>query len=160
MAEEQITALLGRQSRCPSRDHHQVVHDGKPVTGSCIGDGTEGGDLRFRGVKRPVAAISDKNASCCLAGGRPQDHGAGREAGCLDPADGDDGVADEAVTVVHVEDECHVLPAGAEQVPCDPRSRCRVVDPSGQVEPCLRYGVRVGRCPARVPGERSEEGVE
>jgi len=84
----------------------------------------------------------------------------GGEPSRLDPADGDDGVPDEAVAVVHVEDERDILAVGAEQVPRDPCSRCRVVDPPGQVEPCLRYSVRVERCPAGAPGERSEEGVE
>jgi len=65
----------------------------------------------------------------------------GRESSCLDPADGDDSMPDEAVAVVHVEDEGHVT-AGAEEVPCDPCSRWRVVDPPGQDEPCLRYSVR------------------
>ncbi len=72
-----------------------MVHDSKSVTGRCIGDGTEGGNLRFRGVKPPIAAISDKDAAGCLAGRGPENHGAGREAGCLDPADDDD-VSDEA----------------------------------------------------------------
>jgi hypothetical protein len=63
---------------------------------------------------------------------------------------------DEAVSVVHVEDEGHVLTARVDEVPGDPCRRCRVVDPTGQVEPWLRYGVRMGRCPAVAPGERSE----
>jgi len=100
-----------------SWDHHQVVHDSKAGTCRCIGDGTEGGILRFRGVKPQVAAISDKDAAGCLAGRGPEDDGAGRKAGCLDPADGNDGVSDEAVAVVHVEDKCHVLPAVTEQRP-------------------------------------------
>ncbi len=55
----------------------------------------------------------------------------GREPSCLDPADSDDGMPDEAVAVVHVEDEGHVVTTGPEEVPCDPCSRCRVVDPGG-----------------------------
>ena len=101
------------KAELPSRDHHQVVHDSKPVTGGCIGDGTEGGILRFRGMKRLIAATSDKDAAGCLAGGGAEDHRAGREAGCLNPADGDDGVSDKAVTVVHVEDERHVRQSSA-----------------------------------------------
>ena len=124
-----------------------MVHDGKPVTGRCIGDGTEGGILRFRGVKRPVAAISDKDAA------GPEDDGAGREAGCLDPADGDDGVSDEAVTVVHVEDKRHVLPAVEKQCPSGAGSARRIVNPTRQREMALleRLGMSGGRLP------RSEE---
>ena len=58
----------------------------------------------------------------------------GREPSGLDPADSDDGMTDEAVAVVHVEDEDHVLLTGAEEVPRDPCSGCRVVYPPGQAE--------------------------
>ena len=121
---------------------------------------TEGRMLGFRGAERPVAAVADEDGARRPAHLRSEEHRVGGEPSCLDLADGDDRMPDEAVAVVHVEDEDHVLPSGAEQVSRDPCSRRRVVYPSGQVQPCLRYGVRVERCPARVPGERSEEGVE
>lgn len=154
-----LTTLPGGPSRThpqvsPSgRDHHQVVHDGKPVTGRCIGDGTEGGNLRFRGTKRPVAAISDKDAAGCLASHSSQDYRAGREAGCLDPADGDDGVSDEAVTVVHIEDKRHVLPAVEEQFPSGAGSARRIVNPTGQGQVALLE--RLGMSGALLP--RSED---
>ena len=116
--------------------------------------------LGFRGAERPVAAVADEDGARRPARLRSEEHRVGREPSCLDPADSDDGMPDEAVAVVHVEDKGHVLPTGAEEVPSDPCSGCRVVYPPGQVQTCLLYGVRVGRHPARVPGERSEEGVE
>jgi hypothetical protein len=137
-----------------------VVHDGKPVTGRCIGDGTEGGNLRFRGVKRPIAAISDKDAAGCLAGHGPQDHRSGRKARCLDPADGDDGVSDEAVAVVHVEDKRHVLPAVAEQCPSGAGSARRIVNPTRQGQVALLERLGMTRNPRAVPVEASQEAVE
>jgi len=137
-----------------------VVHDGKPVTGRCIGDGTEGGILRFRGVKPPIAAISDKDAAGCLAGRRPKNYGAGREAGCLDPAGDDDGVSDEAVTVVHVEDKRHVLPAVAEKYPSGAGCAGRIVNPTGQREMALLERLRVTRYPRAVSVQASEKAVE
>jgi len=107
-----------------------------------------------------VAAVADEDAARRPARLCSEEHRVGGEPSRLDPADGDDSMPDEAVAVVHVEDERDVLTAGAEEVPCDTCSRCRVVDPPGQVEPCLRHSVRVRRCPARASGQRSEEGVE
>jgi hypothetical protein len=66
----------------------------------------------------------------------------GREPSGLDLADSYDRVPNAAVAVVYVEDEGHVLPTGAQGVPSDPCSGCRVVYPPGQVETCLRYSVR------------------
>ena len=120
----------------------------------------EGRLLGFRGAERPVAAVADEDGARRPARLRSQEHRVGGEPSCLDPADGEDGMPDEAVAVVHVEDEDHVLPSGAEQVSRDPCSGCRVVYPTGQVEPCLRDSVRVARRPAGASGECAEEGVE
>ncbi len=106
----------------PARgDHHQVIHHSEAVTAADSGDGPEGRLLGFRGAQRPVAAVADENGACRPARLRSEEHRLGREPSGLDPADGDDGMSDEVVAVVHVEDEDHVLPTGAEEVPCDPR---------------------------------------
>jgi hypothetical protein len=90
--------------------------------------------MRFCGVKRPVAARSDKDAGGCLTGGRIQDRRAIQESVCLDPADGDDGVSDEAVTVVHVRGRRHVLPTVEKQYPNCADSARRIVNPTAQRE--------------------------
>ena len=137
-----------------------MIHDSEPVTAACSGDGPEGRLLGFRGAERPVAAVADENGARRTSRLRSQEHRVGGQPGGLDPADGDDGMPDEAVTVVHVKDGGHVLPTRAEEVPRDPCSGCRVVYPPGQVEPCLWHGVRVGRRSAGASGECPEEGVE
>ena len=138
---------------------HQVIHHSEPVTAACSGDGPEGRLLGFRGAESPVAAVADEHGARRPARLGSQEHRVGGEPSCLDPADGDDRMPDEAVAVVHVEDEDHFLPSGAEQVSRDPCSGCRVVYPPGQVEPCLWHGVRVGRRSAGASGECPEEGV-
>ena len=138
-----------------------MIHHSEPLTATCCRDGPEGRLLGFRGAERPVAAaVEDEDGARRPARLGSQEHRVGGEPSRLDPADGDDRMPDEAVAVVHVEDEDHVLPSGAEQVSRDPCSRCRVVYPSGQVQPCFRHGVRVGRRSTGAPGERSEKGVE
>ena len=143
-----------------ARGHRQVIHHSEPVTPARSGDGPEGRLLGFRGAESPVAAVADEDGARRPARLGSKEHRVGRKPRGLDPADGDDRMPDEAVAVVHVEDEDHVLPSGAEQVSRDPCSRCRVVYPSGQVQPCFRHGVRVGRRSTGAPGERSEKGVE
>ena len=86
-----------------------MVHNSKSVTGRCIGDGMEGCSLRLRGPKHDRAD---------------------QEAGCLDPADCDDGVSDEALTVVHVKNKRHVLIAITEQSPCSAGGARRIVNPN------------------------------
>jgi len=90
---------------------YQVIHHSKPVTAACCRDGPEGRLLGFRGAERPVAAVANEDGARCPARLRPQDHRVGGEPSRLDPAHSDDSMPDEAVAVVHVEDECHVLTA-------------------------------------------------
>ncbi|HUY86798.1 MAG TPA: hypothetical protein VMU77_06755, partial [Acidimicrobiales bacterium] len=71
--------------------------------------------------------------------------------------------SDEAVTVVHVEDKCHVLPAVAEQCPSGAGCARRIVNPTGQREMALleRLGMRGELLPRSEDcpdaGERSWE---
>ncbi len=91
-------------------DHDQVIHHSEPVTAACSGDGPEGRLLGFRGAESPVAAVADEDRARRPARLRSEEHRVGGKPSGLDPPDGDDGVPDEAVAVVHVEDEGHVLP--------------------------------------------------
>lgn len=72
--------------------------------------------------RSPGVAVSDQDGA-----GRPArlgaaEHRVGKQPSAPDPADSDDGMRNEAVPVAHVWDEGRVLPAGAENVSCDPVS--------------------------------------
>lgn len=78
----------------------------------------------------------------------------------LDPANGDDGMADEAVAVIEVERQGQVLTPATEQVPGKAGSACRVVDPTRESEPGLGDSVGVRCRPAGAPSQHSEEDVK
>lgn len=96
------------------------------------------------------------------AGLRPEEDRVGRQASCLHPASGDDGMANEAVPVVQVQRQREVLMTAAEEIEGDPRSRGRVVDPSGDVAQVLGDRFRMARHPAGpgCRGQRSGEAAE
>ncbi len=124
-----------------------MIHHSEPVTAARSSDGPEGRLLGFRGAQRPVVAIADEDGAGCPARLGSEEHWAGREPSGLDPADGDDSVTNEAVAVVQVENDCHVLTVMAEQVTCELRSRRRPVDPTGEVELRFGHSVRVADAP-------------
>jgi hypothetical protein len=127
------------------------------VTAARSSDGPERRLLGFRGAESTVAAVADEDGACRPARLGSEKHRVGCEPSDLYPANGDDGVADEPVAVVHLEGEGHVLSTGAEEVPSDPCSRCRIVYAPGQVEPGLRHSVRVGCRPTGTTAQRSQE---
>lgn len=86
----------------PSADHHQVIGHDNAVPAARCGDGTEGALLPFCGARSPIAAVADEDAGAGLARLGSKEDRAGGQAGCLDPSDGEDGRADESVTVVQV----------------------------------------------------------
>ena len=74
----------------------------------------------------------------------------GRQASCLHPASGDDGMANEAMPVVQVQRQREVLMTAAEEIEGDPRSRGRVVDPPGDVAQVLGGSLQDGPAPGRA----------
>ena len=61
--------------------------------------------LGFRGAARPVAAVADEDGARRPTRLGSEEHRVGRKPSGLDPAHRDDRMPDEAVAVVHVEDE-------------------------------------------------------
>jgi hypothetical protein len=74
----------------------------------------------------------------------------GRQASCLHPASGDDGMPNEAVPVVQVQRQREVLMTAAEEIEGDPRSRGRLVDPSGGCCAGARGSLQDGPAPGRA----------
>ena len=100
----------------PARaDYHQVIRHSEPVTAARSGDGPEGRLLGLRGTERPAAAVGGEDGARRPARLRSEEHRVGGEPSRLDPALGDGRMPDEGVAVVHVEDEGHVLTAGADR---------------------------------------------
>jgi len=140
----------------PSADHHQVIGDDNPVPAAGCSDGAEGPFLPFRSALGSVAAVADEDARARLSRLCPEEEGTSRQPGRLDPAHGEDGRTDEAVTVVEVQRHRDVLPMVAEQVSGELGCCPWVIDPSWQVERCLWDSVRMCiSAPAR-----SEQGAD
>jgi hypothetical protein len=119
-------------------DHDQVIDRHEPVPAVRGSDGSEGATLGFRGAgSAPAAGVDEDEASGPARLGSLEDR-ACREASCLDPADGQDGRADQAMPVVQVERQRDVLTASAEQVSGELRSRGRPVDSAKEVRSSYR----------------------
>ena len=71
-----------------------------------------------------------------------------REASCLNPADSNDGRADQTVPVVQVERQRDVFSVMAEQIASELRRSRRSVDPTGEVELRFGHSVRVADAPS------------
>lgn len=85
---------------------------------------------------------------------------ASRKPSRLDQADGNDGVADDAMPVVEVECQRDVLYAVANKIAGEASCRNRIVDPAREVEARFAHGVRVDSRLAGSPGQRPEGEVD
>jgi hypothetical protein len=81
---------------------HQVIDDDEPVTATNRRDRIEGALLLLRGATGSVAAIADEDAFACATSFGSVKNRAGTEASFLHPADCNDRVSDEAVSLVQV----------------------------------------------------------
>lgn len=104
--------------------------------------------LHLRDTGESVATVADDKAACRSAGLRPGNDRMGRKAGGLNPTYRDDGVSDEAATIVHVENERDVLPTAVKQLAGESGCGCRIVYSTWDVEmallACLRVACRPG----------------
>src|ERR1019366_10537213 len=99
----------------------------------------------FEALRAPQRRYPTRTQPVAPAGLRPEEDRVGRQASCLHPASGDDGMANEAVPVVQVQRQREVLMTAAEEIEGDPRSRGRVVDPPGDVAQVLGDRFRMAR---------------